>query len=593
MWLSLMDSGGAAGVARRVLALARHERRRVVVIVGLGLVSALFEGVGLSLVIPITHLVMADSDGLGVPFMGRLIGTLFGGDATVSQIVLVAGAVFFAGLVAGVVNLVLSTTLSLRFAERLRAAIFESLMRRDMARLESLRSGKMMNVMTTESWRACDALFIVISLMVEAIAITVLAAFLLAISPFYSVILALMAGAMSVAIARTTRRMRRIGLRATAANEGLTSHLMTVLDGLRVIRGFGTEHYERRRFRRRSAQVSAVFMRLTVLSGLVNPISQIGTVAIVGAIVLVAVTRGDDPAMLVGFLAIAYRLQLRLSGVLGARASLLGFEAPVAEVEAAIGDLSEPRATGGSFSRLAREIRLDAVSVSYPGTTAKALREVSCRFPVGRITAIAGRSGAGKSTLAALLLRFVSPQSGQVLVDDVPLGDIAAHAWHDHIAFVEQNAFLFGGSVRANIGYGRFGASDAEIRDAARQAQAHDFIEALPDGYDTRIGERGARLSQGQRQRIALARALLRDPDILILDEATNALDLITERAIRDVLTAPARPRVVIVIAHRRETIDVADRVLVLEDGVLVQEGRPADLAAIPGLYARLYGDET
>lgn len=191
----------------------------------------------------------------------------------------------------------------------------------------------------------------------------------------------------------------------------------------------------------------------------------------------------------------------------------------------------------------------------------------------------------------ALLLRFTSPERGRILIDDVPLSQISRAAWHERIAFVEQNAFLFSGSVRANIAYGRPGASLDEVRGAAREAQADDFISALDQGYNALIGERGARLSQGQRQRIALARALLRDPDVLILDEATNALDAVTERAVRQVLEKKDRRPVVIIIAHRRETIDFADRVLVLRDGVLVQEGRPQDLAAASGLYAELYGD--
>lgn len=583
---------GAFDVMVRVLRLAKAERGRVVVIVLLGLVSAIFEGFGLSLIIPIAQIAMSGGVAQDLPYIGGLITAVFGGDASAVQLMLVAAAIFLAGLATGIVNLVLSTRLSLIFAERLRAQIFESLMYQDIVLLEGKSSGKLLNIMATESWRTCDALFVVISLIVQAIAIFVLSVFLVAISPVHSVILALLTGIMALAVMRLTRRMRSIGARATAANEGLTSYLFNLLNGLRVVRGFGREIYERRRFRRRSSQISRVFMRLTILSGLISPLVQLMTLGIVAVLIVVSLVRGDEAAVLIGFLAIAYRVQFRVASVLGARAGLLGFDSPVTEVETVIAEIGTIDTQDGIMAPLTREIRLENVTVRYPQADVPAITDISCSFRVGEVTALAGRSGAGKSTLMALLLRFTSPEEGRILIDDVPLSQISRRSWHERIAFVEQNAFLFSGSIRANISYGRLGASVEDVCAAARAAQADEFITALDQGYDTLIGERGARLSQGQRQRIALARALLRDPDVLILDEATNALDLITERAIRQILEQKSRPRVVIIIAHRRETIDFADRVLVLRSGNLVQVGPPAELAAQPGLYADLYGDE-
>lgn len=587
----LVSFDSAVDVMMRVLRLAREERSRVVSIVVLGLVSAIFEGFGLSLIIPIAQVSLTTGETPDLPYIGDLIGSVFGNDGSAVPLMAVAVVIFLAGLIIGVVNLVLSTKLSLIFAERLRAQIFESLMHQDIVMLEGKSSGKLMNIMSTESWRACDALFVVISLIVQAIAVVVLAGFLIAISPFHALLLAVLTGLMALSIAYMTRRMRHIGARATAANEGLTTYLFNLLNGLRVVRGFGREMYERRRFLRRSSKISFVFMRLTVLTGLISPLVQLMTLGIVIMLGLVSLARGDEAAVLIGFLAIAYRVQLRVASVLSARAGLLGFEAPIAEMENAIGEFDTIPDKGHPLPPLTREIRVENVTVRYPSADVAAVTDISCSFRVGEVTAIAGRSGAGKSTLVALLLRFTSPERGRILIDGVPLSEISRAAWHERIAFVEQNAFLFSGSVRANIAYGRLGASFEDVRKAAREAQADDFITALEHGYDTLIGERGARLSQGQRQRIALARALLRDPDVLILDEATNALDAITERAVRQVLENKDRRRVVIIIAHRRETIDFADRVLVLRDGTLVQEGRPQDLAAASGLYAELYGD--
>lgn len=586
-----MFRDGALDVMLRALRLAGEERGHVVLIVVLGLVSAVFEGFGLSLIIPIAQIALASGEARDLPHVGSLIRSLSGDDTSAVPLMVAAAAIFLAGLIIGVVNLVLSTRLSLVFAERLRAQIFETLMHQDIVLLEGKSSGKLMNIMATESWRACDALFVVISLIVQAIALVVLAGFLVAISPFHALLLAVLTTLMALSIASMTRRVRHLGARATAANEGLTTYLFNLLNGLRVVRGFGREIYERRRFLRRSSKISFVFMRLAVLRGLVGPLVQLMTLGIVIILGLVSLARGDEAAVLIGFLAIAYRVQLRVASVLSARAGLLGFEAPIAEIENAIGHLGTIEEKGHPLPPLAREIRMENVTVRYPMADVAAVTDISCSFRVGEVTAIAGRSGAGKSTLVALLLRFTSPERGRILIDGVPLSQISRAAWHERIAFVEQNAFLFSGSVRANIAYGRPGASLDEVRGAAREAQADDFISALDQGYNALIGERGARLSQGQRQRIALARALLRDPDVLILDEATNALDAVTERAVRQVLEKKDRRPVVIIIAHRRETIDFADRVLVLRDGVLVQEGRPQDLAAASGLYAELYGD--
>jgi ATP-binding cassette, subfamily B, bacterial MsbA len=226
-----------------------------------------------------------------------------------------------------------------------------------------------------------------------------------------------------------------------------------------------------------------------------------------------------------------------------------------------------------AFPGLRRAIVLEGVSARYPNAERPALHDISCTIPFGQVTAIAGYSGAGKSTLVALLLRFIEPERGRVLIDGVPLERIAPESWHRRIAFVEQNAFLFNATVRENIGYGDLEADLPAIREAARVAQADAFIDALPKGYETPIGENGVRLSQGQRQRVALARSLLRRPDVLILDEATNALDRPTERALRDAIRVGGRDRAVIVIAHRRETIESANHVIVIDEGRIVEAG--------------------
>jgi ABC-type multidrug transport system fused ATPase/permease subunit len=221
------------------------------------------------------------------------------------------------------------------------------------------------------------------------------------------------------------------------------------------------------------------------------------------------------------------------------------------------------------------------------------LREVELEAPPGAHVAIVGRSGAGKSTLVALVPRLYDVTAGRVLVDGVDVREYSLTALRSAVAIVQQDPFLFSGTIRDNIAYARPGAREDEVEAAARAAYAHDFIMALPDGYTTRLGERGVNLSGGQRQRISIARALLKDPAILILDEATSALDGESESMVQRALETVMRSRTCLVIAHRLSTVRNADRIFVLEDGRTAENGTHDELIARGGAYADLVRHQT
>ena len=216
------------------------------------------------------------------------------------------------------------------------------------------------------------------------------------------------------------------------------------------------------------------------------------------------------------------------------------------------------------------------------------LSGLNLRIEPGKRLALVGPSGAGKSTVAALLLRFHDPVDGQILIDDRALPDFPLTALRKRMAFVPQEVILFGGDIRSNIAYGQTDATEEAIRSAAQKANALDFIESFPDGFDTVVGERGVQLSGGQRQRIAIARAILRDPDILILDEATSALDATSEKEVQIALEALMQDRSSLIIAHRLSTIKNADQIAVLANGVVQEIGTHEDLLASGGAYKRL-----
>jgi ABC-type multidrug transport system fused ATPase/permease subunit len=259
------------------------------------------------------------------------------------------------------------------------------------------------------------------------------------------------------------------------------------------------------------------------------------------------------------------------------------------QIERLFAEIPPARDTGGvAVAQLRPIIEFQDVTFAYAKTQSPVMNHLSMRVDAGETVAIVGPSGAGKTTLVALLLRFVDPQGGRVTIDGRDVRDLPISSVRSLIALVAQDTYLFGGTVRENLALARPDAGNEEIERAARMAGAHDFILDFPDGYATAIGERGVRLSGGQRQRLAIARAILKDAPILILDEATASVDAATEAAIQAALDELAKGRTTIVIAHRLSTVRGADRILVLENGCIVESGQDEELRHRHGAYARL-----
>jgi ATP-binding cassette, subfamily B, bacterial len=279
----------------------------------------------------------------------------------------------------------------------------------------------------------------------------------------------------------------------------------------------------------------------------------------------------------------------QLSEVWNEVSQAAGAAARIGEIMAVKPRIAAPAKPAALPRPVRGELAFRNVSFAYPGREDDlVLREVSFRVAPGEVVAIVGPSGAGKSTLFQLALRFYDPSSGVVALDDVDISTLDPADLRAEIALVPQDAFIFGASVADNIAYGAPGASREAVVAAAKQAAAHGFIAALPEGYDTQLGERGVTLSGGERQRVAIARAILKDAPVLLLDEATSALDAESETLVQGALEALMKGRTTLVIAHRLATIVNAHRILVIEAGCVVEEGTHASLLAANGLYARL-----
>ncbi len=391
------------------------------------------------------------------------------------------------------------------------------------------------------------------------------------------------------------KKLRR---RSTITQErmaDLNAILQETLSGIRVVKAFAMESFETSKFGRAAHDYFRAFVRQRRLGAMAGPLSEyLGVVATVAVLWYggheILVKRAMEPQQFFIFLFAMLQLMSPLKSLSNINATL---QEGLAAAERIFRILDTPptvtsRPGAPAVASVGSGIEFDGVSFHY-GYGDDVVRDVSFRVEAGSMVALVGPSGAGKSTLVDLVARFYDPTAGVIRVAGHDLRDVDLASWRRLLGVVTQEAILFNDTVRSNIAYGVEGADDEAVRRAARAANAERFILDMPEGYETRIGDRGVRLSGGERQRLAIARAIFKNPPVLLLDEATSSLDSESELLVQEALEALFAGRTVFVIAHRLSTIQRANRIIVLDQGRIVQSGTHEDLVAAPGLYQKLH----
>jgi subfamily B ATP-binding cassette protein MsbA len=481
-----------------------------------------------------------------------------------------------------------------RIAIGLRAALFERLHRADLDVFDRRPGGEIANVFLVETFRTTVAIEAAVGFVQRSsIALFYVAALFYISWPLTSLVVALGASLGGV-LGFVYRRLGRAGTALTDLNHQLSAALEQSFAGVRVVRATNSQRREIDRFESLNVAQANSEETTSRAHALLFPLTE--TLAVTGAmaIVICAYIFLVRPGYMLSSYLLWYGfVMLRLLPLLNQLYSMQGhlfyLAGGIREVEKWLSTPVYPVRPFGTieFPGIRRELRFERVTYSYASGT-EALRDVDFAVPAGHTVAIVGASGSGKSTLAALLLRLRAPTSGHITVDGTDCWEFSAESWHRAIALVEQDAFLFHGTLRENVLYGWQHAPHDALADALSTANLEDVVATLPAGVDTLVGERGAMVSGGQRQRIAIARAVVRDPGILILDEATSHLDSVSEQLVQQALSKASRGRTTIVIAHRLSTIREADWIVVLERGAIVEQGTWEALHAAQGAFARL-----
>ena len=552
----------------------------------LSFLATTLEGLGIGMLIPLMGTLLASGpSNLSGPW--AILAKVADATDPNTRLVVFGGTILGFVALKGIVqavNTIFIAWIEGRAGNDIRAALSKQLLTVGFPFFLNEDRARLLNILATEAWRVYDALRTRFKIVVDAVSALVFTLLLLALSWRLTLVVAIGVLVIRAIQVNFVRRVQAMSAEVSASNLRLAERMMRTIDAIRPIHIFSQEDRERQNFTNASEELRHSLFRIERLSAVIWSLLELALAVLFIGILLSAHRAGMPFPVLFTFMVVLYRFQPVLRGLSGAHIALAATEGSVREVEWLLDPLGKPAAPSGAipFNRLSGPIVFDRVSFSYGGSDSKgpAIHQLSFTLRQGRTTALIGRSGSGKSTIVSLLCRLVEPDEGHILVGGVPLADLNPQDWRARLGIAGQDIDLINGTIRENIDYGDPRADLAAIVEAARLADIHEFISSLPDGYDTMVGAQGFGLSGGQRQRIGLARAFLRKPDVLILDEATNAVDGLSEAAILSLLQNSGWNTTTLVVSHHASTLAFCEDGVVIQGGVLVEAGPLRDLEA-------------
>lgn len=567
----------------------------IVALVVLGIVNALAEGLSIGLLIPMLTSLFSDGDPFStMGHLGELMRPLFSGFAIrhllLGSLVLIFALVVLrsiAEMIAGRLSMSLSGLIGCR----LRAELYGRVVRMPFRNIARAEKGELYALLDTDSWQVAMA----VQSFLDVITHLVVAGAIIVTMFAISAKMTLLVSALSILYVAIFSLSGGFNARMAAKRRVLVERLSTVeqesMDNMRSIRAFGKEDESNRAFNEIGEQVQALDERRSVVNGMVHMFREPAYILLFALTLLIG-QWGVSSAALIAVLALLYRVQPHLTAIDDYRQTwpqMIPSIEKISQLFAAYDAHPQPVGLRGKVAKEA--VVFEDVRFAYRPEEADdppAIADLSMRIPYGQVTVLVGPSGSGKTTIANLLLRLYEPQSGRILADGTDIAELDLAEWRAGLSLAGQDAELASGTLRENIVYGAPDATQDDIEHAAALAGIDDFILGLPNGYDSEVKHRGLTLSGGQRQRIGLARALMRKDVMLILDEATNALDSLTEERVMGSLRDLKGSATILIITHRLNVARIADHVVVLDRGRAVEEGAPAEVYERNGLFRRM-----
>ncbi len=597
---------------RRLLPFLRPYRARVAMVVVLSAVLSVLNAATIAVVLPILRVIFPESatptsvptqsgspqflDGVKEGFLNFVHAVVIVPDDSILSLRNLCIFLVFLFLAKNVVKYgtyFLHTTIDEGMMKDVRDKLFGSTVDLSIDFFNRKRTGDLISVVTNDVSAMNGTLTNLVGTAIrEPLQAVIMLVLLLALSPTLTIV-AFSTSILSLLFVRVlVRYIKKYSVRLQTALGEMTSRLHETFQNIRLIKGYSAESYEKQRFEKETASYVRSALKHSATVNLMGPVTEMFAIVAIGVVlfyggylVIHGRMRADE---LITFLFILFSIMQPVVAVFSIPAAIQRGLVAADRVLALIDESPTVRSGSRVASGVIDTLQLLNVGFSYR-VGQPVLRDVTLTIKRGQTVALVGPSGGGKSTMMDLVVRLYDPLHGGLYVDGVDIREFELASYRALFGLVTQESILFNDSISNNIGYGRSAASREAIEEAARMANAHEFIERLPQGYDTPIGDRGVLLSGGQRQRIAIARALARDPQILLFDEATSALDSESEMLVQEAMERLLENRTALIIAHRLSTVKRADLIAVIDNGTIVEMGRHEELLAAGGLYRRLY----